>query len=196
MGFGSCKATAAGVLLLGVSVVAIAPGSAHEAPADEGRICNSVHDTAGRSVVSASGRFVKHGGTFDCPQPEPAPVVEAPQKVEPVVIATISSDVAFDLDKSILKPAAHAELDRVVTLLEDSPKTQFEVVGHADSTGEPDYNQALSERRANAVAAYLVKSGIAADRFTVSGRGESEPATSNETRAGRAINRRVELTSR
>ena len=121
------------------------------------------------------------------PEPAPAP--------EPVVIASISSDVAFDLNKADLKPSFHARLDQIINTLKESPETKFEVIGHADNTGEADYNQGLSERRAASVADYLIKGGISPSRFTTSGRGEMDPVASNKTREGRAKNRRVDLQS-
>jgi outer membrane protein OmpA-like peptidoglycan-associated protein len=67
------------------------------------------------------------------------------------------------------------------------------VIGHTDSQGSDAYNQALSERRASSVAEYLISQGLAPSKVTSQGRGESEPIADNETDAGRAQNRRVEL---
>jgi OOP family OmpA-OmpF porin len=199
MSFGYRQSLTALSVVLGLGLVIGVKVLAHDAPADEGRVCNPVTDSDALPVVTSDGRYVQHGGTEACPEPEP--VVEAPEPEpepapEPVVIASISSDVAFDLNSDMLTPAASAELDRIVGVLQESPETEFEVVGHADSTGEADYNQDLSERRAQAVADYLERGGVAKDRFTVSGRGETDPVASNETREGRAQNRRVELVSR
>jgi OOP family OmpA-OmpF porin len=201
MSFGYRPSLTALSVVLGLGLATGVKVMAHDAPADEGRVCNPVMDGDALPVVTSDGRYVQHGGTEACPEPEPEPVVEAPEPEpapapEPVVIASISSDVAFDLNSDVLKPAASAELDRIVGVLQESPETEFEVVGHADSTGEADYNQDLSERRAQAVADYLERGGVSRDRFTVSGRGESDPVASNETREGRAQNRRVELVSR
>ncbi len=109
------------------------------------------------------------------------------------MIASISGDVAFDLNKATLKPEFYPELNRIITTLNESPDTNFEIVGHADSTGAADYNQGLSERRAAAVADYFRANGVSPDRFTTSGRGETDPVASNETREGRAKNRRVDI---
>ena len=70
---------------------------------------------------------------------------------------------------------------------------KLDIVGHTDSTGTEAYNQALSVRRAQAVRAYLIAAGIDAARLTASGKGESSPIASNDTRDGRAKNRRVEF---
>lgn len=182
-----------------LTVVAVNQSGAHEAASDEGRLCNPVHDKTDSALQTRNGRFVLHGSTFDCPKPEPvvaavAPTPE-PAPPEPVVIASISGDVAFDLNKSTLKPEFYPELNSIIATLNESPETKFEIVGHADSTGEADYNQGLSERRALAVADYLKRNGVASDRFTTSGRGEMDPVASNTTREGRAQNRRVDIQS-
>jgi outer membrane protein OmpA-like peptidoglycan-associated protein len=174
--------------------------SAHEAEADEGRLCNPVHDKTDAALMTKNGRFVIHGGTEECPVPEPvvqakAPTPEPEPAPEPVVIASISGDVAFDLNKSTLKPEFYPELNSIIATLNESPETKFEIVGHADSTGEADYNQGLSERRALAVADYFKKNGVSENRFTTSGRGEMDPVASNETKEGRAKNRRVDIQS-
>lgn len=174
--------------------------TAHQAAADAGRLCNPVQDGDASPLVSGDNRFILHGGTDECPKPEPvieavAPAKEPVPAPEPMVIASISSDVAFDLNKADLKPSFYPRLDEVIRTLKDSPETKFEVIGHADNTGEADYNQGLSERRAAAVADYLIKGGISPSRFTTSGRGEMDPITTNKTREGRAKNRRVDLQS-
>lgn len=184
-----------------LTLVAIGDASAHEAAADEGRLCNPVHDKTTSPLMTRTGRYVIHRGTEDCPAPEPvvAAVAPTPEPVappsEPVVIASISSDVAFDLNKAELKPSFHSRLDEIIQTLKESPETKFEIIGHADNTGEADYNQGLSERRAAAVADYLTRGGIAPSRFTTSGRGEMDPVAPNKTKEGRAKNRRVDLQS-
>ncbi len=173
---------------------------AHQAEPDEGRLCNPVHDGDSSPLISGTNRFVIHGATTSCPKPEPvveakAPATEPAPEPEPVVIASIASDVAFDLNKANLKPSFYSRLNEIIQTLKESPETRFEVIGHADNTGEADYNQGLSERRAGAVADYLIKNGIAPNRFTTSGRGEMDPVADNRTREGRAKNRRVDLKS-
>ena len=183
-----------------LTVAAIGQAGAHEVATDEGRLCNPVHDKTASALMTKNGRFVTHGGTFDCPKEPPvvaavAPAPEPTPPPEPKVIASISGDVAFDLNKATLKPEFYPELNRIIATLNESPETSFEIVGHADSTGEADYNQGLSERRALAVADYLSRNGVSADRFKTSGRGESDPVASNATRDGRAKNRRVDIQS-
>ncbi|MGI9484613.1 MAG: OmpA family protein [Geminicoccaceae bacterium] len=183
-----------------LTAMAIGAADAHDAASDEGRLCNPVHDSTTSALMTSNGRFVTHGDTFDCPKAEPVVQAAAPAPAptpppDPVVIASISGDVAFDLNKATLKPEFRWELDRIITTLNESPETKFEIVGHADSTGDADYNQGLSERRAKSVADYFAQNGIDPSRFTSSGRGEMDPVAPNETREGRAKNRRVDIQS-
>ena len=100
----------------------------------------------------------------------------------------------FDFDSAELKPAMKAAGDEIVSKVKASKGDErLHVIGHTDSTGPDAYNQGLSERRAQAVADWLIKQGIPADHITVSGKGETQPVADNATREGRAMNRRVEI---
>jgi len=101
--------------------------------------------------------------------------------------------VHFDFDKATIKPEGMAVLDQAAALLKTHERVIVEVAGHTDSVGSEAYNQGLSERRANAVKDYLTAKGITASRLSARGYGESQPVASNDTDAGRAENRRVEL---
>jgi len=103
-------------------------------------------------------------------------------------------NITFDTDMANVKPDFHNVLDSVALVLEEYDKTIIAVGGHTDSTGSSTYNQALSERRANAVANYLKSKNLVEARFDVIGFGENYPIADNSTSAGRAENRRVELT--
>jgi outer membrane protein OmpA-like peptidoglycan-associated protein len=131
------------------------------------------------------------------PQPAPAPVVvqPAPQPAPPPAPArrdllTLRGNL-FEFDSSALTAGAKDTLQQAVTMLKANPTANVEIQGHTDSKGSDQYNQALSERRANSVKAFLVSQGIAAGRITTIGFGEARPAATNDTAAGRAINRRV-----
>jgi len=87
----------------------------------------------------------------------------------------------------------HAVLDSVILVLQEFDKTIIVVSGHTDSKGSVDYNQALSERRADSVAEYLLDQGVVVARLETIGFGEANPLADNATAEGRSLNRRVEL---
>ncbi|NGM52252.1 OmpA family protein [Caulobacter sp. 602-2] len=110
------------------------------------------------------------------------------------IVLVMPSDVTFAVDKSDVQPQFTRVLDDVARTLNAYPQTTIDVVGHADSSGPDDYNQALSERRAGSVASYLTGPGrVLPDRVFVAGQGERQPIASNDTAEGRAQNRRVEI---
>ena len=97
----------------------------------------------------------------------------------------------FEFDKSALTAGAKDSLQQAVTIMKDHGDIRVEIQGHTDSKGSDQYNQALSERRANSVKAYLVSQGIAESRISTRGFGESQPIATNDTAEGRGLNRRV-----
>jgi outer membrane protein OmpA-like peptidoglycan-associated protein len=103
------------------------------------------------------------------------------------------NNIFFDFDKSTLRPESYHELNRWVEAFKKHPELKAEIQGHTCSIGTEEYNQGLSERRANAVIKYLLSQGVAKERLTMKGFGETRPAESNATRAGREKNRRVEV---
>jgi outer membrane protein OmpA-like peptidoglycan-associated protein len=105
----------------------------------------------------------------------------------------ILEGVSFGLNSADLTAGARSELDRVADSLAGWPDLRVEIGGHTDSTGSDEYNERLSERRAESVRDYLVSRGVEADRLATRGYGESEPIADNGTSDGRAMNRRVEL---
>lgn len=105
----------------------------------------------------------------------------------------ISSEVSFDFDSDQLKPTFKPTLNKVADILQRYERTVVHVIGHTDSVGSEEYNQRLSERRAQSVVDYLALQGVMRDRLRADGMGESQPRATNETAAGRQLNRRVEL---
>jgi outer membrane protein OmpA-like peptidoglycan-associated protein len=103
------------------------------------------------------------------------------------------SDVLFDTASANLKPGAREKLARVSGILSSHPGLKLEVEGHTDSVGTDEYNQRLSERRAESVRTYLVQQRIEPSAVVTLGLGESQPVATNETAAGRQQNRRVEI---
>jgi outer membrane protein OmpA-like peptidoglycan-associated protein len=104
-------------------------------------------------------------------------------------------NVLFETNKADLKPESYPALDEVGSILAKWPELKIEIGGHTDDRGAADYNQSLSQRRAQAVLDYLTShfSSIHGDQYTVVGYGESQPVASNDTAQGRAQNRRVEF---
>jgi outer membrane protein OmpA-like peptidoglycan-associated protein len=114
------------------------------------------------------------------------------KKTERGMVLTLG-DVLFDTAQATLKPGALPTIDRLATFLKDSPDRSVEVEGHTDSMGSDSYNQDLSQRRADAVRQALLSRGVATDRISATGKGESAPIASNESAGGRQQNRRVEI---
>ena len=133
------------------------------------------------------------------PAPEVAPVVAMPA---PVIVAApaptpvaekvaFASEALFDFDQSTLKPQGKAALDQLLGQLTGMDLEVIVTVGHTDAVGSDAYNQKLSQRRAEAVKAYLVTQGVETNRVYTEGKGETQPVADNTTAAGRAKNRRV-----
>jgi outer membrane protein OmpA-like peptidoglycan-associated protein len=102
-------------------------------------------------------------------------------------------DVLFETGRSGLKMGATGNLNKLVAFLNEYPDRTALIEGYTDSVGTEDYNQGLSERRADSVKSYLVGEGIGTTRLSASGRGERDPVASNDSAAGRQQNRRVEV---
>ncbi|MGB9596816.1 MAG: OmpA family protein [Candidatus Poribacteria bacterium] len=106
---------------------------------------------------------------------------------------TFDSGFLFDFDKASLKEDTRINLDKLAEILKKYPDTNIIIAGHTDSTGDSNYNMELSKKRANAVADYLASKDVNRSRMTVNWYGETKPIASNDTKEGRAQNRRVEI---
>lgn len=104
------------------------------------------------------------------------------------------NNIFFDFDKTKLRPESFPELDKVAELLEQNPGLYIEIGGHTDDKGSDDYNERLSQGRAEAVRTYLTGKWIEPVRITAKGYGESKPEVPNESEENQQINRRVEFT--
>ncbi len=115
------------------------------------------------------------------------------ERVGEGIVVEFSDKILFAFDSYELSSTSTTNLNKLVAILNKYPDTDIEVQGHTDSKGTVKYNQALSERRANAVSNYLMKKGVSAARLTTKGYGETAPKYSNDTEEGRAKNRCVEF---
>jgi OOP family OmpA-OmpF porin len=153
----------------------------------------------GTAAGAAIGAITGYAICALMPEATPPPPVSAPPppapKREPVIKKTIVlPGVNFAFNRADLLPAAKEILDReVVPELKSEAAETVRVEGHTDAVGSDSYNQALSEKRANAVKEYLVSQGISGSRIETRGYGESQPVADNESAIGRAKNRRVEI---
>lgn len=110
------------------------------------------------------------------------------------MVLTLGGDVLFKTGSSTVSPGALTELGRIARFLNENPDREIVVSGHTDSVGSAETNQALSEKRAAAVGAYLTSQGVAASRVATRGFGAALPVAPNDTAAGRQQNRRVDIT--
>ncbi|MHB1214180.1 MAG: OmpA family protein [Thiobacillus sp.] len=130
---------------------------------------------------------------YVAPEPAPAPVAAvAPEPAAPPKKLVLEG-VNFDFDKATLRQTDVSDLDKNVDQLKTWGDVDIEVAGHTDSMGSDKYNMTLSRQRAEAVRNYLISKGVAANRLTAKGYGESQPVADNATEEGRFKNRRVEL---
>ncbi len=152
----------------------------------EGRVTvlGGVEDTEYMtSTLSLNYHFGTHQDAVAEPEPE---------KVAPAVVMTKTMHAHFDTDKSRVRAADRAEIVPVAQAMKANPGSTATIVGHTDSTASEDYNQGLSERRADAVKQVMVEEGVNPEAIETSGRGELEPVESNDTSTGRQANRRIE----
>ena len=147
-------------------------------------------DADGDGVLDKDDQCPNEAGVVannGCPEVVlPSPEVEAQ-------LTSYARTINFNTGKSTFKEEAYPTLQAITTILKEYPKANFTIEGHTDSVGSQSLNQKLSDSRANAVMDYLVNNGVAAARLNAKGYGEDSPIESNNTRAGRAANRRVEV---
>lgn len=106
---------------------------------------------------------------------------------------TFASGMLYDYDSDVLRPEAQSNLRALARSLSQYSGSDILIVGHTDQTGAAGYNQSLSERRATSASNYLISQGVSSGRLRTTGRGEQEPAATNDTEAGRQTNRRVAI---
>jgi outer membrane protein OmpA-like peptidoglycan-associated protein len=106
---------------------------------------------------------------------------------------TFASGLLFDTDSDVIKPGAQSNLHNLVQSITKWPNTALLIVGHTDAQGATAYNQALSQRRADAASLFLQQQNVNVNRIKTAGRGELEPVAGNDSEAGRSQNRRIEI---
>ena len=150
---------------------------------------DGVWDGADKCAGTPKGSRVDETGcpVVETPPPGPAPVI--PEARKPLVL----EGVTFATDSAVLTPESSVVLDRVAASLREHPEVRLEIGGHTDSKGEASRNQGLSASRAESVRSYLIGKGVLAGQLTARGYGSTRPIADNGTEAGRALNRRVEL---
>lgn len=119
--------------------------------------------------------------------------VQVTQTADNQLKLDVPSDVSFAVNSARIEPGFDPILDRFAQTLNENPRTTVRIVGHTDSTGSDAINDPLSVNRAAAVRSYLTARGVAAGRIAIDGVGSHQPVASNDTAAGRARNRRVEI---
>jgi len=128
------------------------------------------------------------------------PILEVPKSDSPLStfipeegkIVTLSR-IYFEFDRTDFMPRAIIQLEQLLSFMDQHPKMKIEIIGHTDNFGTTDYNQDLSQRRSKAVLRWLISKDINSERLSSSGKGSTEPISTNETSLGRSLNRRVDI---
>jgi outer membrane protein OmpA-like peptidoglycan-associated protein len=163
--------------------------AAHEIEEHGGYNVSEADELIASGIVSAKAAEKKCSKSKPVVKPAPKPVVK---KVKPVEVIKLEG-VYFENNSAALKASSEVSLNHAVEVLKKRKDIRVEVAAYTDSRGKDSYNQQLSELRANSVKAYLISHGIAGNRISSHGYGEANPVAENNTKEGRAKNRRVEL---
>jgi outer membrane protein OmpA-like peptidoglycan-associated protein len=142
-----------------------------------------LRSTNGAPFATYTGEGAPAGSGPMCPPPPPAALG----------CGSVVHGITFDFDSAVIRPESAPVLAALYTGLSAAPDGRIAIEGHTSSEGTDQYNLALSERRAQAVVADLVRRGLAASRLTAVGVGEKQPIASNADESGRSLNRRVEI---
>jgi OOP family OmpA-OmpF porin len=159
---------------------------------------DALYDTAAAQIRAGLGRDFPQGFQYKAD----ISVKPAAAPVDGTVCQQLFSEllskgsIRFEPARATIDPDSTGLLDRLIETALRCPATTVEIAGHTDADGDDASNQALSEKRAQAVADYLVKAGLPADRFTAVGYGSTQPVASNDTDEGKAQNRRIEFVVR
>ena len=163
--------------------------------AASGKYLVSLPSGTNYGIVVRQEGYLFHSENFDLPATATfAEVVkDIPLKKLEVGTTIVLRNIFFDTGKATLRPESTAELERLQKLLTELPTLKLEMAGHTDNVGAAAMNKDLSQRRAQAVVAYLTQHGTAAARLTAAGYGDTKPVAPNTTKDGRQQNRRTEF---
>jgi OOP family OmpA-OmpF porin len=159
---------------------------------------DALYDAAAAQIRAGLGKDFPQGWQFKADisvKPAAAPVdATVCQQLLSELLA--KGRIRFESGRATIEPDSAGLLDRLVETALRCPTVNIEIAGHTDGDGEDGFNQALSEKRAQAVADYLAKAGLPAGRFTAVGYGSTQPVASNDTDEGKAQNRRIDFVVR
>ena len=170
----------------GAAVGALAGGRDHR-----GAVPPSARRSAGSAATSGASTWRTSASSIETATQGTGVEVQKTQDNRLKVM--IPGDISFDPGRADIKPNFRPVLDQFAQSLVQNPGSVIQIVGHTDATGNDAANVQLSRERANATRDYLASRGVTTNRMTTDGRGEREPVASNDTEAGRARNRRVEI---
>jgi len=148
-------------------------------------------DTDGDGIIDANDKCINEPETKNNYKDEDGCPDDVPKSV--VKFSGAIKGIYFDVDKDTIKKTSRKTLDEAVSVLKEFGDVRLEISGHTDSDGDHDHNVDLSARRAEAVRKYLIDAGIDPSRLTARGAGPDEPVADNKTKAGKALNRRIEF---
>ena len=158
---------------------------------------NRTHGALAGAAVGALGSYIWSSQMAKQKQQMEAATqgtgVQVTQTADNQLKLEVPSDISFATNSAQLAPGLGPVLDRFAQTLIENPRTTVRIVGHTDNTGSDAINDPLSVNRASSVRNHLVSRGVAADRIAIDGRGSREPIADNQTEAGRARNRRVDI---
>ena len=174
---------------IGAGVGAVAGAAVHGS--------NRTHGALAGAAVGALGSYIWSSQMAKQKQQMEAATqgtgVKVTQTADNQLKLEVPSDISFATGSAQLAPSLEPILNRFAQTLNENPKTTVRVVGHTDSTGNDAINNPLSVNRASSVRNYLAARGVASSRVSIDGRGAREPIADNNTEAGRARNRRVDI---
>jgi outer membrane protein OmpA-like peptidoglycan-associated protein len=190
----TCSALALTAMIAGGSQPSMAQTEAAMFGVGPDRICNVLQTKRGDAVLKKSADWaVLTEHTYDCPEAVVAEVAVVEPAAPPAQPLPESGLVYFDFDKADLNTEAQATMDRVIADIQGRELGGITVGGHTDTAGPPDYNMELSQRRANTVAAELVRSGIPATIVTTEAFGETDLAVETPPDTPEQANRRATI---